>query len=70
MEFIIIKLGFGNMFAVDCVGKSGGLGLLWGDDAKVEVQNFSHRHINAIVNRPKRKFILEIRGVLWPPRGS
>ena len=52
MEVIRSKLGFENMFAVDCVGRSGGLSLFWGFKAKVEVQNFSHRHINAIVNNP------------------
>jgi hypothetical protein len=50
MELIRIKLGFKNVFAVDSVGKSGGLALLWHDDSTIEVQNFSRRHINAIVS--------------------
>ena len=49
MENIRLKLGFSNMFVVDCVGKGGGLGLLWGENVVMEIQNYSHRHINSIV---------------------
>ena len=49
MESVRDRVGFSSMFAVDCVGKSGGLGLFWGEGVKVEVQNFSHRNINAII---------------------
>lgn len=38
------------MFAVDCKGLSGGLLLLWKSTLKVEIQNFSRRHINAIIH--------------------
>lgn len=47
MERIRSRLGFPNMLVVDCVGKSGGLALLWTEDVDVEVQNYSKRHINA-----------------------
>lgn len=40
------------MFVVDCVGKSGGLALLWQNEAGVDIQNFSRRHINATVSHP------------------
>jgi exonuclease III len=50
IELIRTKIGFNNMFVVECVGKSGGLALFWEDGNNVEVQNFSHRHINAIVH--------------------
>ena len=49
MEVIRLKLGFENMFVVDCIGKSGGLALFWEEESGVEIQNFSHRHINAII---------------------
>jgi exonuclease III len=49
LESIRTKLAFENMFVVDCVGKSGGLALFWEEGWEVEVQNYSHRHINAIV---------------------
>jgi hypothetical protein len=37
MEIIHINLGFHNMFVVDCVGKSGGLALLWESDYDIEI---------------------------------
>ena len=49
MDTIHHKLGYPNMFVVDCVGKGGGLGLLWGEEVMLEIQNYSHRHISAVV---------------------
>lgn len=49
MEKVRLKLDFDNMFVVDCVGRSGGLALLWTAEAGVTIQNFSRRHINAMV---------------------
>jgi hypothetical protein len=49
MEFVRVKLGFECLFVVDSVGRSGGLALLWNDKELVEIQNYSRRHINAIV---------------------
>ena len=50
MENVWMKIGFNNMFIVECVGKSGGLALFWEDGIDMEIQNFSQRHINAIFN--------------------
>jgi hypothetical protein len=41
MERIRYSLGFNNLFVVDSVGKSGGLALLWNEDAGLEIQNYS-----------------------------
>ena len=43
------KMGFKNMLVVDCIGKSGGLALLWKEEAGVEIQNYNLHHINAVV---------------------
>ena len=43
------KFGFQNGFAVDCVGKSGGLALLWAGDVDVNLQSFSCGHIDVLV---------------------
>jgi ribonuclease HI len=43
------KTGFKNMLVVDCIGRSGGLALLWKEESGVEIQNYSLRHINAMV---------------------
>lgn len=70
MEHIRIKLGFSNMFVVDCIRQSGGLGLLWRDGAKVEVQNFSQRHINSIVNGPETDLYWKLTGFYGHPETS
>ena len=49
MDLIRCKLGFNNLFVVDCVGKGGGLALFWKEDIIVDIQNFSPRHIHGIV---------------------
>jgi exonuclease III len=58
VEGIKIRMGFRNVFVVDCVGKSGGLALMWSDDIQVDIQNYSRRHINAVVKT-------EMNGQLW-----
>jgi hypothetical protein len=50
MENVRTKIGFNNMIVVECVGKSEGLVLFWEDSLDIEVQNFSQRHVNAIVH--------------------
>jgi hypothetical protein len=42
-------LGFDHCFVVDYVSKSGGLMLLWKNSISVVIQNYSRRHINAVV---------------------
>jgi hypothetical protein len=37
------------MFVVDCVGRSGGLLILWKEEAFVTIQNYSRRHINVVI---------------------
>ena len=49
MENVRSQLGFEHMMVVDCVGKSGGLALLWMSESRVEIQNYSCRHINVNV---------------------
>jgi hypothetical protein len=49
MESIKAKLGFDCVFTIDCVGRSGGLALLWTNEFGVTVQNFSRRHVNAVI---------------------
>lgn len=49
MEVIKIKTGFNNFFTMDCVGRSGGLSLVWNNEAGIEIQNYSHLHINVTV---------------------
>jgi ribonuclease HI len=58
LEEIRVKLGFDGVFVVDPVGRSGGLALLWKESGWLEIQNFTRRHINAVVQFPGQ-------GVQW-----
>ena len=49
MEGIRVKLGFQGLFVVEPVRLSGGLALLWRDHHPLEIQNYTRRHINAVV---------------------
>jgi hypothetical protein len=44
-----IKLGFEGLFVVDPIGWSKGLALIWKEKNELEIQNYSCRHINAVV---------------------
>ncbi|KAF4403174.1 hypothetical protein G4B88_027945 [Cannabis sativa] len=55
-EGIQRQLNFTNSFHVDCVGKSGGLLLLWNDDWEVYVKSYTAGHIDALVKCPGQDF--------------
>lgn len=41
------KLGFHNIFSVDCVGKGRGLAIMCKDDVVFEILNYSVHHIHS-----------------------
>jgi exonuclease III len=49
MELIRCKLGFKGMFVVDCIGRRGGLALMWEEDFFMDIQNYSQHHINGVI---------------------
>ena len=49
MERIRVRLGFNGMFVVDPMGRSVGLALFWKDTKNLEIQNYTRRHINALL---------------------
>jgi len=67
MEAIRIKLGFEGMFVVDCLGRSGGLALMWKSDAQVTIQNFSRGHINAVIKDGDDAKIWKLTGFYGNP---
>jgi hypothetical protein len=58
MEAIKFKIGYASNFVVDNVGRSGGLALIWSEEVRVDIQNFSQRHISAKVQ-------MEANGNSW-----
>ncbi|XP_059429221.1 uncharacterized protein LOC132163036 [Corylus avellana] len=67
MEVVRVKLGFEGMFVVDPIGRSGGLALLWKDISLLEIQNFSRRHINAIVKEEGTGYSWKLTGFYGHP---
>lgn len=49
MDCIKRKLGFLSYFSMDCVGRSGGLCLLWEEGGDLSVVSFTSHHIDANV---------------------
>ncbi|GKU90863.1 hypothetical protein SLEP1_g4808 [Rubroshorea leprosula] len=54
MEMTSIRpdLGFDQCFAVDCVGRGGGLAMLWRDDFSLTISTFSQSHIDVEIVDP------------------
>lgn len=50
VESLAGSLGFNNSFAVSSSGRSGGLGIFWNDEIKVEVNGYSQYHIDVLVD--------------------
>jgi hypothetical protein len=46
------RIGYDGLFVVDSVGRSGGLALFWKNEFNVIIQNYSRRHINAVIKIP------------------
>jgi exonuclease III len=67
MESIKAKLGFDCVFTVDCVGRSGGLALLWMNEFGVTIQNFSRRHVNAVIRDEEKAITWKFTGFYEHP---
>jgi len=66
-DFLKNKLGYSNSFVVDSKGRSGGLILLWHSSVKVEIQNYSRRHINAVIQRRAGEMYWKLTGFYGHP---
>jgi endonuclease/exonuclease/phosphatase family metal-dependent hydrolase len=58
------------MFGVDSVGRSGGLLLLWKNDYNVAIQNYSRRHINAVIDSPGNNLKWKFTGFYGHPNAA
>lgn len=48
VEQMRIKLGFAQCFAVDCIGRSGGLGVFWRNNVNCEISSYSQHHVDIV----------------------
>jgi hypothetical protein len=67
ISFLGGNLGFDYVFMVDCVGRTGGLSLFWRVEVTLEIQNYSNRHINAVVKEPHGGFLWKFIGFYRNP---
>jgi hypothetical protein len=67
MEGLRVQLGFEGLFVVEPIGRSGGLALFWKIVDELEIQNYSQRHINAIVRTAENEVPWKFTRVLWTP---
>jgi exonuclease III len=67
VDYLRIKFGFDHVFKVDSVGRSGGLLLMWKEDIRVVIQNYSRRHINAVISMGPGGFEWKFTGFYGHP---
>ncbi|XP_074356664.1 uncharacterized protein LOC141696420 [Apium graveolens] len=48
VEQMRVKLGYAQYFAVNCIGRSGGLGVFWKNNVRCEISNYSQNHVDVI----------------------
>ena len=49
VEGLARRLGFDRSFAVSSSGRSGGLGIFWNNEIKLEILPYSQYHLDAII---------------------
>ena len=49
------QLGVENFFAVDKVGKSGGLAIMWNAELTVQINSYNRHHIDFLVQNAQGK---------------
>jgi exonuclease III len=67
MEVLRVRMEFEGMFVVDVVGRSGGLALFWKERNVVKIQNYTRKHISAVVHFPDRSKSWRLTGFYGNP---
>lgn len=65
--FLKTRLGFDNIFIIDCRGRSGGLILLWNSSSNVTILNFSQSHINVEIKSSGNGLVWKLTGFYGHP---
>lgn len=67
MEEIRDRIGFMGCFVVDCVGRSGGLCLLWNEEVTVSIKSYTSHHIDVEIELSGEDFCWRFTGFYgWP----
>ena len=67
IEMIKNRIGMANGLIIPCIGRSGGLALLWARVVDLEIKNFSNNHIDAIITEPGNNFKWRLTGFYGHP---
>ncbi|XVE72066.1 hypothetical protein DITRI_Ditri11bG0008900 [Diplodiscus trichospermus] len=70
MEKSRVQWGIDACLTVDCIGRAGGLALLWTSEINLGIESFSRSHINAKVNSPDGNRRWRITGFYGEPDHS
>ncbi|KAL8158598.1 hypothetical protein V2J09_000135 [Rumex salicifolius] len=71
MDEVRRKLGFSSAFTVDCMGRSGGLCLLWDNDVDLSIRSYTTHHIDASISFGGSDQAWRFTGVYgWPSGGE
>ena len=49
MDSLRRRMGFKGCFTIDCVGRSGGLCLLWEEGVELTVKSYTNHHIDSVI---------------------
>jgi len=62
MEGIKNRIGLTNGLIVPCVGRKGGLALLWTREIDLEIKSYSLNHIDAVINDAEKNITWRLTG--------
>ena len=67
MERIKNEIGLANGLFVPCVGRKGGLAMLWARDIDLEIKSYSSNHIDAVINDTESSYKWRLTGFYGHP---
>ena len=67
MERIKNRIGLANGLFVRCVGRKGGLAMLWARDINMEIKSYSLNHIDTIINDTENSYKWRLTGFYGHP---
>ncbi|KAL4614494.1 hypothetical protein ACB092_07G058200 [Castanea dentata] len=62
MERIKNRIGLANGLIVPCVGRKGGLAMLWAREIDLEIKSYSPSHIDVVINDTEKSFKWRLTG--------
>ena len=68
MERIKNRIGLANGLFVRCVGRKGGLAMLWARDINMEIKSYSLNHIDTIINDTENSYKWRLTGFYSHPK--